>query len=275
MVFELILTGLCAFVLSPCDKKTDSVTAVFPAGPFDDKNGHQYKHVHRVNMAVDVLDIDGSSSTWMPDTIVEDPDGVQYAVFALQGPVTTMIDSKAAQLQIDSTFTKDVTSLSEVVSGKPELGKLKKSDMLTRDGNELGWAHLTFPVVASGGGVLSVPKALDGTYDFHGDKPLKASDHAKMHWETKDPVALINKAGKKLVLRDGDVADGVHVVLSSLVPVIGVASKNLEHFPMYYFLSTADLKKLKPDDWKAPKPTPHTSEATKPVACAICQGCGG
>src|SRR5436190_13214373 len=71
MLFELVISGLCAFVLSPCAKQTETVSAVLLGGPLRYPS-HKKSPEHYPTLTVDADDVD-PSSTAVPVAVVEDP----------------------------------------------------------------------------------------------------------------------------------------------------------------------------------------------------------
>jgi len=272
MVFQLIITGLCAFVLSPCKKNTTSVSAVFPGGPFKFSNTEKYPE-HHPTLTVDVTDVD-PMSTAMPMYVIEQPDGTQFAVYEVSGEITLKIDGKTPAVKAGNGF-QNVANLAEVVNGKPEIGELRK-DLLRKNPNKYSRAHLTLPYDANG---AELTANTTGQFDFPtGTKNV--ADRVTARWDNVAQSAIFkDRKGKTIILRDSPTGDGVNVVISSFSHHLGMATNDLAHFPSYYVLSR-HFKELKKADRAVPKKHQVMTgnvppEGIKPVLCAICQGCQG
>lgn len=277
MVFELIISGLCAFVLSPCGNNPTTVSAVFPGGPFKYPFEEAYPE-HEATLTVETTFVD-HESTWMPDDVVE-AGGKQYAIYHLSGRLTLAIDGQPAKVQVkpDDEFHKKVINLKEAVPTKPQLEKLR-NDLLKKRGNKYGRANISFPNDPSA--PLLEPHAI-GEYTFSPGAPAKwVSDSVSVKWQQLQQQAIIeftNRKGATLRLKDLLMGGQMKAVMASFAPHIGAPTTSLMHFPSYFFLSDkfGDLKMTEIHVPTLASPSgPTGSAGAKPVACAICTGCGG
>lgn len=273
MIFQLILSGLCAFILPCSDQSPDqSVKIVFPGGPFSIQSDKFPEHAPM--LIVDVTDVD-PSSTAMPAGILDAPTGKQYAYYKLEGKITLSIDDGALSpgVKKGTLFDTNVAKLKNAIKDYPELEKVRPG-LLTHDGNRYARAYLELPLDDAGPPM----DPMEGyQYDFHGGGPYVASERVSVQWQDAKEIEFLVK-GQTIKLRDGGPKpdSSVVVVLSSLPRHIAEATEDLVHFPMYYFISSIDLKGLSPRERGAPKKHKEEGSAPeggKPVACAVCQGC--
>ena len=273
MIFDLTFSGLCAFVLSPCDQNTTKVSAVFPGGPFkfSDKNKDNYPAHHPI-LTVDVADVD-PSSTALPMAVVAEPKGSMFAVFEISGEIQLKIDGAVKGVRLTDNFKNRVTMLSKVTK-KPNIGNLR-DNLLNKKPNKYSRAHLTLPFDQNGAPLDALSS---GTYKFANGLLLDTADKARVAWEKlADRVVFKDYKGKTIVLKDPPAPKGdrkIEAVLSSHAHHIDHPTDDLMHFPSYFFLSR-NLKKLTAADRTIPRFKGGILAESKLVACAICQGCQG
>lgn len=299
MTFELILAGLCALVLSPCPQQgvPTTLTALLPAGAGNE--------THSPQLWAEWSDW---SSGKMWDEKLDTPLGV-YLMWKLEGRIQVSVDGKPLDLAAKSPqIPKSVMPLGEALKNKPNLKKIA-THALHPAGTTLVKALLDIEIRQGGRGSLKEHEVGKCNWTFLGGKKQVATsvrvslDNAKKVTFTIDRN-LDGSVDDTILLNDDARPDGeVRVwLLNASPPSNTLPPIMLHHFYHYYALSSDAANVTKPEkehkieceqimgredlrshdlDASASKSAEERKKEwsrrvmqAKPVACAVCQGCG-